>query len=50
MKLTMAHYGQISPWRDWVGDNPIEGTRLRGEKLFHIHYLETETKDQDDER
>ena len=38
MELTMVHYGQVSPWRDWVRDNPIEGTALRDEPLFHIDY------------
>jgi type IV secretory pathway TraG/TraD family ATPase VirD4 len=38
MLLTMAHYGQVSPWRDWVGDNPVEGSRLYADPLFHIDY------------
>jgi len=38
MELSMVHYGQVSPWRDWVGDNPIEGKALREKPLFHIHY------------
>jgi hypothetical protein len=46
MQLDMVHYGQVSPWRDLVGDNPIEGAKLRGEKLFHIHY----PKGEDDEQ
>ncbi len=40
MELSMAHYGQVSPWQDWVRDNPIEGKALRDEALFHIHYPE----------
>lgn len=40
MELSMVHYGQVSPWRDWVRDNPIEGKALRDESLFHIHYPE----------
>ncbi|BBK42785.1 conjugal transfer protein TraG [Allostella vacuolata] len=38
MRLTLVHYGQVEPWRDWVLDNPIEGKRLRGDPLFRIHY------------
>ncbi|BBK29658.1 type IV secretory pathway TraG/TraD family ATPase VirD4 [Stella humosa] len=38
MRLTLVHYGQVEPWRDWVLDNPIEGRRLRGDPLFRIHY------------
>lgn len=38
MELTMAHYGQVSPWRDWVSDSPTEGPALRDEPLFHIDY------------
>lgn len=38
MKLTMIHYGQVSPWRDRVDPSPITGMRLRGEPLFTIEY------------
>lgn len=38
MLLKMAHYGQVSPWGDWVDDNPIEGKALRARPLFNIHY------------
>lgn len=38
MELTMAHYGQVTPWRDWVRTNPIEGSALRDTPLFHIEY------------
>ena len=40
MRLTMAHYGQVDPWRDWVSDNPIEGGHLSGDPLFRIRYPE----------
>jgi len=40
MELSMVHYGQVSPWRDWVRDNPLEGKALREKPLFHIHYPE----------
>lgn len=40
MRLRMAHYGEISPWRDQVADNPLEGSRLRGEPKFGIVYPE----------
>lgn len=38
MRLTMAHYGEIDPWRDLVADNPLEGNRLRGDAKFGIAY------------
>ncbi|MCB2049446.1 MAG: type IV secretory system conjugative DNA transfer family protein [Novosphingobium sp.] len=40
MKLRMAHYGEIGPWRDMVADNPLEGERLRAEPKFEIVYPE----------
>ncbi len=40
MQLTMAHYGQIAPWRDWVDANPLEGKALRADPLFTLHYPE----------
>ena len=38
MRVKMVSYGQISPWRDEVGNNPLEGTRLRGETLVTLSY------------
>lgn len=40
MLLQMAHYGEIDPWCDMVGDNPLEGRQLRGEPKFRIAYPE----------
>lgn len=36
--LSMVNYGRISPWRDEVADNPLEGTRLFSEPAFAIRY------------
>jgi type IV secretory pathway TraG/TraD family ATPase VirD4 len=36
--LSMADYGRVSPWRDEVADNPLEGTRLSGSPVFAIRY------------
>lgn len=36
--LRMIHYGQVKPWCDWVGPNPISGRRLPSDPLFEIHY------------
>lgn len=36
--LSMVDYGRISPWRDEVADNPLEGTRLSGSPAFAIGY------------
>lgn len=38
IRLTMVHYGAITPWRDEVAANPLEGSALRGESLFRIDY------------
>lgn len=40
MRLTMAHYGQIAPWRDWVDANPLEGRPLRADRVFTLNYPE----------
>src|SRR5690606_4118691 len=40
LRLTMAHYGSTSPWRDEVAPNPLEGSALRGETLFGIDYTD----------
>src|SRR5690606_10786044 len=41
MKVTMLDYGRVSPWREEVGDNPLEGGRLRGDPAFGIQYAES---------
>lgn len=38
MRLSMIDYGRVAPWRDEVADNPLEGSRLRGEAAFTIRY------------
>lgn len=38
MRVAMAHYGRIAPWRDEVGANPLEGSALKGETAFAIRY------------
>ncbi len=38
LRLTMTHYGTVSPWRGEVAANPLEGTALDGEQAFHIDY------------
>lgn len=42
--LSMVDYGRISPWRDEVADNPLEGTRLLGAPLFAIRYATDDGK------
>ncbi len=39
-RLTMVHHGQVDPWRDRVGDNPVEGGRLRGDPVLRLTYPE----------
>ena len=43
MRLTMAHYGRINPWRQEVAANPLEGTPLQGETAFRIDYSKDNT-------
>ena len=40
MRLAMIDYGRVAPWRNEVADNPLEGTRLRGEAAFTIRYAD----------
>lgn len=40
MELTMAHFSQVSPWRDWVRPSPGESAPVHGEPYFHIEYKE----------
>lgn len=44
MRLAMIEYGRVAPWRDEVADNPLEGTRLRGEAVFTICYPDKSEK------
>jgi len=41
MRLTMTHYGTVTPWRDEVAANPLEGTTLAGGEAFRIVYPTT---------
>ena len=36
--LQLVHYGQVSPWSDWVDPSPITGTRLHGKTLVRVDY------------
>lgn len=38
MRLTMTHYGTVTPWRDEVAANPLEGSALSGSEAFRIVY------------
>lgn len=40
IRLKFAHYGQIIPWNDEVGANPLAPTPLRGETLVELRYPE----------
>lgn len=39
-RVKMAHYGHVHPWKEMVGDNPLEGPPLKGKTLLDISYLE----------
>lgn len=39
-RLSLVHYGEVSPWRDWVRVSPITGTKLRGDVRVTIPYPE----------
>lgn len=41
LRLTMTHYGTVTPWRDEVAANPLESSPLRGDALFGIAYPST---------
>lgn len=40
MRLRLVHYGQVAPWRDWVGASPITGELLYEDPIFSITYPE----------
>lgn len=40
IKIRMAHYGEVEPWRDMVGENPLVQGRLLGKPKFRIVYPE----------
>lgn len=42
MRLTMTHYGTVTPWRDEVAANPLEASALRGDETFRIAYAVTQ--------
>lgn len=42
MRLTMTHYGTVTPWRDEVAANPLEGSVLSGGEAFRIVYATTQ--------
>ena len=37
-RVKTAHYGHVSPWKNMVGDNPLEGPPLQGKTLLRIDY------------
>lgn len=41
MRVTMTHYGTVTPWRDEVAANPLEASALRGDEAFRIVYPAT---------
>ncbi len=49
VKLTLAHYGQVSPWSDWVDKNPILGSRLPADPLFTIRYPKNKKEENSDD-
>lgn len=40
IRLKFAHYGQVIPWSDEVGSNPLAPKPLRGEPLVELSYPE----------
>ena len=44
IRITLVHYSRVTPWRDIVGENPIEGPIDRTSKpAFRLHYPERKT-------
>jgi len=44
IRLQMLSYAEVSPWRDWVGNSPITGTRLHAPAKIAIDYEELQEK------
>ncbi len=44
IRLQMLSYAQVSPWRDWVGESPITGTRLHAPAKIAIDYPQLQEK------
>jgi len=44
IRLQMLSYAEVSPWRDWVGNSPITGTRLHAPAKIRIDYPQLEEK------
>lgn len=38
IRLQMLSYAEVAPWRDWVGNSPITGTRLHAAARLEIDY------------
>ncbi|NKE48641.1 type IV secretory system conjugative DNA transfer family protein [Roseomonas frigidaquae] len=43
VRVKLVHYGQVAPWRDWVDESPITGTKLYGAPIVHVDYPEKES-------
>lgn len=39
-RLRLINYAQVAPWRDWVSNSPITGTRLRANSLLTVRYMQ----------
>jgi len=44
IRLQMLSYAEVSPWRDWVGESPITGTRLHAPARLEIDYAQLKAK------
>lgn len=44
IRLQMLSYAEVSPWRDWVGNSPITGTRLHAQAKIAIDYPQLQEK------
>ncbi|WP_149535743.1 type IV secretory system conjugative DNA transfer family protein [Siccirubricoccus phaeus] len=44
VRVKLVHYGQVTPWRDWVDPSPITGTRLRSKPVIEVSYPKKEGK------
>jgi len=44
IRLQMVSYAEVAPWRDWVGESPITGTRLHAPAKIEIDYGQLKRK------
>lgn len=45
VRVKLVHYGQVAPWRDWVDESPITGTKLYAAAIVHVEYPRKERDD-----